>query len=274
MFSPAKLLTLSNRLYSLLLYLYPAPFRREYGYDMAQMFRDDTQQTLRECGLGGFFSLWLTIVIDLNKTAFAEHLWEILHLPQYKYVRWSGVAVTIGGIIWLMPWFLPWTGWQNEMSETSQLLLSLLGLLLVPLGLAGLCLRLRASGSRVSTPAFGMVLTGLIIVISPVVIGLVNEPADRLFPLVIVGIIILVLGLVVMGVISLSRQAFGALSFSPLALAGGYIVLLGLVVLSQSTPSIKFLIPIFITLDMLCWLLLGMALSFKSQNMTKTVLQT
>ncbi len=33
-------LALSVRIYSLLLYAYPAPFRREYGHPMAQLFKD------------------------------------------------------------------------------------------------------------------------------------------------------------------------------------------------------------------------------------------
>lgn len=276
MLSPAKLLTLSNRVYCLLLYLYPTPFRREFGRDMAQVFRDDTQQTLQECGLIGFLSLWLTIVIDLNKTAIAEHLWEVLHKPQYKYVRWSGVAATIGGVVWLMPWFLPWTGWLGEISETDQLWMSLPGLILVAVGLAGLHLRLRASGSRMSAPAFGLALIGLILVISPVVVALVIGPAGTGGPflLVIAGVICLVLGLVIMGAITLSRQALGALSFVPLVLAGGYVASLISIWLGQSNPSLKFLIPIFITLDMLCWLLLGVALLFRSQKMTNNTLRT
>ena len=154
MLSSAKLLALSNRIYSLLLYLYPTTFRREYGYEMAQVFRDDTQQTLRECGLTGLLRLWLKIAIDLNKTAFMEHLSAAIDMPQNKYVRWSGMAVTTGGIIWLIPWFLPWTDWSGEMSETSQLLMSLPSLILVALGLAGLHLHLRGRGSRASTLAF------------------------------------------------------------------------------------------------------------------------
>jgi len=276
MLSPAKLLTLSNRVYCLLLYLYPAPFRREYGRDMAQVFRDDARQALRESGLTGFLSLWLTIVIDLNKTAFAEHLWQVLHRPQYKYVQWSGVAATIGGVVWLMPWFLPWTNWLDEISETSQLLISLTGLTLVALGLSGLHLRLRASGSRISAPAFSLALIGLVLVISPVVVALVTGPAVSAGPfgLVIGGVICLTLGLVIMGANALSHQALGALSFVPLALAGGYVALLISMWLSQSNPSIRFLIPIFITLDMFCWLLLGAALLFWSQNMTNSALRT
>lgn len=269
MFLPAKILTLSARIYSLLLYLYPTSFRRQFGRDMAQLFRDETRQTLRECGLIGLASLWLTIIVDLNKTVLAEHRWELLQRPRQQYVRLSGVAATIGGMVWLMPWFLPWA--NRGISATNQLLMSLVGMMLVVLGLAGLHLQLRASGSRLSAGAYGLSLLGFAVIISPVLFVLVTQPetTDAAFRIVIAGAICVVLGLVFMGVITLARKALGPLSFVPLALAIGYLVLVILIQLRQTVPSIRFLIPIFITLDMLCWLLLGAALLLRNQQMTK-----
>jgi hypothetical protein len=69
MFSPAKLLALSNRLYCLLLYLYPTPFRREYGTHMAQVFRDDVRGILQDSGILAVMGLWPLAFFDLLKTA-------------------------------------------------------------------------------------------------------------------------------------------------------------------------------------------------------------
>ena len=141
------------------------------------------------------------------------------------------------------------------------------GWLLVVFGLAGLHLHLKANGSRISIVAFGLALAGLVLVISPVVFGLVRGPNGRLFSIVLLGTMILVLGLILMGVITLSHQALGMFSFVPLVLAFGYITVLVLIMLGESYSSIRFLIPIFISLNMFCWLLLGMALFCKSQQM-------
>jgi hypothetical protein len=269
MFAPAKILILSNNIYSLLLYLYPNAFRREFGREMTQVFRDDTRHTLSECGWTGLVRLWLIIVIDLNKSVLAEHLSELLHRPQHPYVRWSGVPATVGGIVWLTPWFLQRAGW--EISVSSQLLMSLFGLILVALGLTGLHLRLRASGSRLSAVAYGLSLLGGVVVLCPVVFVLLTqqETDGAALGVVIAGVICMVLGLMIMGVITLSRRALGPLSFVPLALALGYFILVGSMQLSQTVPSMGSLIPIFMILDMVSWLLLGAALLFRSQQMTK-----
>src|SRR5690606_24912 len=97
----SKLLTLAGRVYRLLLYVYPTPFRREYGFDMAQVFRADTHDTLQECGMAGLIGLCFLTFTDLLKTAFAEHIWEVFHMPMEKLQRLSGPAAAIGGSVWV-----------------------------------------------------------------------------------------------------------------------------------------------------------------------------
>lgn len=48
---------MSEYLYHLLLHLYPASHRREYGEWMAQAFRDQCR-VARQAGLGGWLALW------------------------------------------------------------------------------------------------------------------------------------------------------------------------------------------------------------------------
>lgn len=65
-----RLATLLTRIYTLLLRLYPEPFRREYGDQMAQVFRDccrDASGSRRELASLGFATL-----SDLIATAAAE----------------------------------------------------------------------------------------------------------------------------------------------------------------------------------------------------------
>ena len=81
MLSSARLLALSNRVYCLLLYLYPVPFRQEYGYHMAQLFRDDVRSTLRDSGRLAVVGLWLLAFFDLLKTAVDAQLHTLYHDP-------------------------------------------------------------------------------------------------------------------------------------------------------------------------------------------------
>jgi hypothetical protein len=188
-----------------------------------------------------------------------------------KLSYWSGPAAAIGGILWL----LPWSGLLGEISDTGRLILNLPGLLLVAVGVAGLYLQIRASGNRGSTPAFGLALIGILLVISPVVVALVTGPTESGAPpvLAIAGAVFLVVGLVVMGVISISHKSLGGLSFVPLALAGDYIGFLASIGLSANNQSIEFLVGIFGGLTIFCWLLLGAALWIRRGQTAGTALQ-
>jgi hypothetical protein len=58
------------RLYALLLYLYPASFRREYGESMLQLFNDQCRSI---SGPGGYAVLWVKTLRDLLLSVPAAH---------------------------------------------------------------------------------------------------------------------------------------------------------------------------------------------------------
>jgi hypothetical protein len=61
---------LSCRVYKFLLIAYPSAFRREYGHEMQQVFRDCYRDEARRNHLAGY---WLRTLIDLVLTATKEH---------------------------------------------------------------------------------------------------------------------------------------------------------------------------------------------------------
>jgi hypothetical protein len=64
---------ISQHVYGLLLRAYPREFRREYGPQMRQVFRDSCR--FRRQGIKfGLLRVWLTTLIDLIQTAPIEHL--------------------------------------------------------------------------------------------------------------------------------------------------------------------------------------------------------
>ena len=67
-------LPVSQRFYALMLRAYPTEFRREYGPHMAQLFRDSGQAAESRKGPTALLYFWLTVLIDLLKTAPKEHL--------------------------------------------------------------------------------------------------------------------------------------------------------------------------------------------------------
>jgi hypothetical protein len=76
--SANKSLVVSNRLYNLLLTAYPAEFRREYGAQMAQVFRDRCREEQGRAGgnrrRAGLWRVWMETILDLARTAPEEHL--------------------------------------------------------------------------------------------------------------------------------------------------------------------------------------------------------
>ena len=88
-------------MYEALLRLYPLEYRREYGESMTQLLVD----RLRDEG-GGVrtFGVWVQVLVDLARTAFAERMettmetlkagwWGILALPLSLFVAVAGVGL-------------------------------------------------------------------------------------------------------------------------------------------------------------------------------------
>lgn len=65
---------LSVRLYRSMLAVYPAGFRRDYGQQMAQVFRDTCNERYAEGGHRGLVELWTSVLIDLALSALRERI--------------------------------------------------------------------------------------------------------------------------------------------------------------------------------------------------------
>lgn len=64
------------RIYRMLIRAYPASFRREYGSEMTEVFRDLAQEAWQERGVIGLALLWLRTVPDFLLSGAAQHLHE------------------------------------------------------------------------------------------------------------------------------------------------------------------------------------------------------
>lgn len=69
-----ELIAHSDRLYRRFLLVYPAEFRKAYGMEMAQTFRDCCREALLRAGTPGLLRLWADVLYDLAKAAFIEHV--------------------------------------------------------------------------------------------------------------------------------------------------------------------------------------------------------
>ena len=64
------------RIYGMLIRTYPASFRREYGAEMTEVFRDLAQEAWQQRGVLGLVLLWLRMVPDFLFSGTVQHLHE------------------------------------------------------------------------------------------------------------------------------------------------------------------------------------------------------
>jgi hypothetical protein len=70
--TPTTLISLLEKIYRLLLFLYPPEYRRQYGDSMMQVFRDVCRDRYYQRGISGIVLWWFATVLDLALTAIEE----------------------------------------------------------------------------------------------------------------------------------------------------------------------------------------------------------
>jgi hypothetical protein len=78
-FSPKRSVSISGRLYRLLLRVYPLEFRHVYGPKMAQVFRDCCRAAHQQRGTMGVLHLWIFTLYDLATNALAEQISTLVY---------------------------------------------------------------------------------------------------------------------------------------------------------------------------------------------------
>lgn len=195
---------LSDRLYRLLLVAYPPAFRRDYGWSMAQVFRDCCREAARRGGMRAIVALWLLTLRDLARTACVERVMEVLQMSGMQWIRWSGLAAILGGALWMVG--LPGLGDKLPgISHAGGHIILAVSALFILFGLAGVYARYAARGGRASKTGLGLGLLGAALVT-------IGNGLEGLFTLEIgwglfmVGLLTLLIGMMVFSVAALRQR--------------------------------------------------------------------
>jgi hypothetical protein len=86
---PAWWVLVSDRLYGLLLWVYPASFRQRYGPEMAQVFRDCACDACRQGGFLELAELWIRTLGDFWVTLPVEHLAALQGTERSHVMAWN-----------------------------------------------------------------------------------------------------------------------------------------------------------------------------------------
>jgi len=85
MFMEHKIIALSEKIYRALLHFYPQSHRRDYGEQMAQLFRDQCRDAWQAGRSAGLMKLWLRVLPDIGKTSVREQIAAIERNSSMKY---------------------------------------------------------------------------------------------------------------------------------------------------------------------------------------------
>jgi hypothetical protein len=204
------------------------------------------------------------VVFDLFKTAMAEHIWEVFHMPLEKLDRWSGLAAALGGAL-----FVYSIVFEQNTSDFYRFLLILLPLALFwAIALTGLYRRLPVDSQPGNKVTLGLALMSLLLIV--IGVSLLTPEADYAWIMLMIGFYGLVLAIAGMGIITIVRRVLGIWRFVPLALAG---VFLGFILSGSEADILDNPVQLaFIILTGLGWLLLGIGLWMQPEDVSGTAL--
>jgi hypothetical protein len=159
-----RMVQLSHRFYCALLRAYPPNFRREFGHEMALVFRDSCRAAHRRRGGVGVLGQWGQTIPDMVVSVVDEHAQENFKMAKASLVRLLAGAGIVGGALWiafgvltaLRPPGIP-GGMYRDVDDIAPLLIAALGL-----GAAGLLGVVLAPGRgwHVATRVFVLLAAG------------------------------------------------------------------------------------------------------------------
>jgi hypothetical protein len=131
------IVTVSVRVYQVLLVAYPTNFQQEYGPHMLQVFRDCCLRTLKLNGANGMVRLWTVTLFDYIQSVVSEHRQKETQMKKEmkpEDIRLAGWALTLGGVAFITCMLLMIMG-SPPYSDLPDVLLPFLCLPLLVVGL-------------------------------------------------------------------------------------------------------------------------------------------
>jgi hypothetical protein len=205
-----SLISLSERVYRVLLLLYPAEYRREYGALMAQVFRDVCRDANRQRGAMGIVLWWCTTLLDLTLTALEQWRKAGIQLNTVSLFsrRISGVLLIAGGLLICIAIGAELQPGQNyPLRGIYQVLGFLYGpaLVLISLGTIGMVLRYQHNAGNVGRLGLYGAVGGVLAIVAYMIIALVFRN-ENLWNMFVGGFVLHATGLIVFGLAALKTH--------------------------------------------------------------------
>ena len=95
----SRLISISLRVYRVLLVSYPQSFRQEYAPHMLQAFGDYTRRVYLQRGWAGMLWWWTLTFFDFANSVLEEHLQRITNMTKEKFIHLGGLALVLGSLV-------------------------------------------------------------------------------------------------------------------------------------------------------------------------------
>lgn len=221
----SRWLVLAERIYSSLLRLYPAGFRRDYEALMLQLFRDVSRARYQQQGLPGMALWWCRTLLDLVFTVIEERRKEKFSMSKSTFMQIAGVLLMVGGAFGMVAAFSQLQpGGSFRYSGVYQILLLMLApsFLFIGLGCIGLALRYRAAHGALGQVALIFAGVGSLMMALGTVLNIVSGAlGNGLFT----GALLHVITLLVFGLLHARKPSLPIFRWLPLQIVGGWLVL-------------------------------------------------
>ena len=254
----SRLIALTDALYRRLLVLYPASFRDEYGTEMAMVFRDAIRAAARRDGAAGVLKVLGATLVDLGVTALTERLEEGFDMSKNAFVRYSGLAGVLGGMVLLLMWYVEFWGGRVEGSLLEPYLpFYALGLTAGTIGLFALTAEDEGINSAGRIGLGLLALSGVMMVLGT---GLMVWLAmDIGWTVWMAGLLIHPIGLVLFGIDAMRLNALPRWNATPLSIGTACLLCtIGILLSSwQNRPPYFFLFLLTLGAG---WVVLGLIL--------------
>lgn len=257
-------IALSERVYRMLLILYPADYRREYGALMAQIFRDVCRERYRSHGVIGVVWWWCKTMLDLAFTVIEQRRKVKFTMSKSTFIHLTGILLIWGGALGALAAFSQLQPGDHSGIYQAVLWLFSPSFLLVGLGCIGLGLRYdRGLGPAGQWALYLSGVGGLVMGV-----GLVGASIESaLWNLWLGGGILHTLSLTVFGIVHVRKPALPIFRALPLQLAAGWLVLMLGGLRTNSETSNNLLAFLFFLGIGLVWLAIGLTVQRQSREM-------
>lgn len=256
-----KWITLSAHIYGVLLMLYPANFRQQYGALMQQIFRDMARDCYRRQGAAGLAIWWCRTLLDLTLTVIEQHRKVRLGMSKSTFMQLTGILLIVGGALSGAAAFSqlqPGDHYTYYGIYQFLIWLAAPGWLLLGLGCVGLALRYSAALGRAGQWTLYVTSIGFV----AMAVGLVAMSIDdRLWNFWMGAGLLHVAGLTLFGLLHARKSVLPVFRWLPLQIAGGWLVMLLGILRTNSQTTNNILAFLFVFGMGLAWLAIGMAVN-------------